>query len=83
MTVQNEKKILITALLLSLLIASKFWIGIYEHDEFSTKHIFIKHRPLWQTHFYSPRGMSDLKMSDMPIEKQKEQFLFNEFVLEN
>lgn len=70
-------------LIIGILIVGKFWIGIYTHDEFGGNNIFIKHRPIWKTFFYSPRGMSDLKLSEMSIDKQNEQKLFDEFVLEN
>ena len=70
-------------MIFGILIISKFWVGIYEHDEFAVKHAFIKHRPIWKTFFYSPRGMSDLKLSEMSPEKKKEQILFDEFILEN
>lgn len=66
---------------IGLLILSKFWIGIYEDDEFLRKSIFIKHRPVWKTFFYSPRGMSDRKLSEMTKEQQKEQKYFDEFIL--
>lgn len=66
-----------------LLLGIKFWIGIYAHDEFGNNVLFIKHRPIWQTFFYSPRGMSDLKLEEMSYEKRKEQLLFDEFVIEN
>ena len=62
---------------------AKFWIGIYTHDEFGEKHLFIKHKAIWKTFFYSPRGMSDLKLSEMSIKKQNEQNLFDEFILQN
>lgn len=78
-----KRKSNIIILIIGILIASKFWIGIYTHDEFGGKHVFIKHRPIWKTFFYSPRAMSDLKLSEMPPEKQNEQILFDEFVLEN
>ena len=64
-------------------ITSKFWIGVYEHDEFFNNVFFIKHRPIWKTFFYSPRGMSDMKLSQMSIDNQVEQKLFDEFVLEH
>ncbi|MBB3696483.1 hypothetical protein KMW28_10165 [Flammeovirga yaeyamensis] len=78
-----KRKTGIIILFLGLLVIMKFWIGIYTHDEFGSKRIFVKHRPIWKTHFYSPRGMSDLKLSEMTIEKQNEQILFDEFVIEN
>lgn len=77
------KKALIILLLAITLLLSKFWIGIYKDDEFSSTHVFIKYRPIWKTYFYSPRGMSDLKLSDMSVIRQTEQKLFDEFVLKN
>ena len=76
-----NRKATIVLLIISFLLISKFWVGIYTHDEFGGKHTFIKHRTLWQTFFYSPRGMSDMKIEDMSAERQKEQKLFDEFVL--
>lgn len=61
---------------------AKMWVGVYDHDEFSERYIFIKHRPIWKTYFYSPRGMSDLKLEDMSKEQQHEQKLFDEFVID-
>lgn len=77
-----KRKIGISLLVIGVLLQCKFWIGIYTHDEFSSKHVFIKHRPIWRTFFYSPRGMSDMKLSDMSPEKQTEQKLFDEFIIE-
>ncbi|WP_369995670.1 hypothetical protein [Winogradskyella sp.] len=74
------KRIVLVFSVVLLLVLGKFWIGIYEHDEFGSEHIFIKHRAIWKTYFYSPVGMSDLLISDLTIEKQKEQILFDEFV---
>lgn len=70
-------------LIIGILIVSKFWIGIFTNDEFGGKDVFIKHRPIWKTFFYSPRGMSDLKLSEMSTDEQNEQRLFDEFVLDN
>ena len=78
-----QRKTGIILLIIGILIVSKFWIGIFTYDEFGHKVVFIKHRPIWKTFFYSPRGMSDLKLSEMSKEKQKEQKLFDEFILEN
>lgn len=63
-----------------ILICTKLWVGVYEHDEFGTNHVFIKHRPIWKTHFYSPIGMSEMILINLPSEKQIEQLLFEEFV---
>ncbi|SDG96395.1 hypothetical protein SAMN04489796_1011047 [Winogradskyella thalassocola] len=70
-------------LIIVILIFAKLWIGLYDHDEFDEKHLFIKHRPIWKTHFYSPRGMSDMKLSEMSEEAKREQKLFDEFIIDN
>lgn len=76
-----KKVIKLSGIILGVLIFSKFWVGIYADDEFPESYFFIKHRPIWKTYFYSPRGMSDLKLSEMSEERQKEQLLYDEFVL--
>tara|TARA_R110002072_G_scaffold179487_2_gene335531 strand:+ start:947 stop:1189 length:243 start_codon:yes stop_codon:yes gene_type:complete len=72
-----KKKITI---LIILVILGRFFLGVFSHDEFGGTHIFIKHKPTLKWNFYSPIGMSDLKLEDLSKEKQKEQILFNEFV---
>ncbi|MBC3848006.1 hypothetical protein H8K90_16545 [Winogradskyella echinorum] len=74
------KKFQLIVIVLIFAIIAKFWIGIYEHDEFGSKHFFIKHRAIWKSYFYSPIGMSDSLLSQFPSEEQKEQMLFEEFV---
>ena len=68
------------AILVVLVILCRFFIGVFSHDEFGGTHIFIKHKPTWKWKFYSPLGMSDMKLEDLSKEKQREQMLFNEFV---
>ena len=68
-------------IIIFFIIVGKFWIGIYTHDEFNSSHIFIKHRAIWKTFFYSPRGMSDLELSEMSPSQQFEQEMFDEFIL--
>lgn len=80
-TYELNRKIRVILLFIGFLIISKCWIGIYADDEFGELHFFIKPRPIWKTYFYSPRGMNDWKISEMPFEKQEEQKLFDEFVL--
>ncbi|KRT17106.1 hypothetical protein ASU31_05380 [Pedobacter ginsenosidimutans] len=58
----------------------RFFCGVYVHDEFGDKELFIKHRPIWK--FYSPIGMSDIKFEDLSAEEKIEQKYFNEFVRE-
>ncbi len=75
------KKIISASVFIIIIITSlRFWIGIYRHDEFNNTHLFLKHRPIWKWKFYSPTGMSDLKINEMTPAQQQEQRLFNEFV---
>lgn len=76
-----KKTIKIIGIILGVLLFLKLWVGIYEDGEFDDKYLFLKHRPIWKTFFYSPRGMSDLKLSDLTKEKRKEQLLYDEFIL--
>ncbi|WP_298903594.1 hypothetical protein [uncultured Psychroserpens sp.] len=78
-----KRKIVQITITIGILISAKFWIGVYTHDEFGRKNIFIKHKPIWKTFFYSPRGMSDLELSEMSTEHKEEQKMFDEFVLKN
>lgn len=68
----------ITIVLLGVLI--RLYCGIYVHDEFGDESLFIKYRPTWKWRFYSPIGMSDMKLKDLTPEKQMEQKYFDEFV---
>lgn len=76
------KKIPFISISISVGILIRLFCGVYVHDEFAEKHFFLKHRPIWQWQFYSPIGMSDIKMNDLSLEKQIEQKYFNEFVIE-
>ena len=72
------------SILVSIFIAglvTRLFCGVYIHDEFAEKHFFIKCRPSWKWKFYSPIGMSDLKMEDLSKEQQIEQKYFNEFII--
>lgn len=64
--------------IISLLL--RFYFGVYEHDEFTEKNFFIKHRPTWKWYFYSPIRMSDVKFESLSKENQIEQKYFDEFI---
>ncbi len=75
------KKIFFIIFVVVIVVNCRLWLGVYEHDEFPGEGgLFYKHRPTLKWQFYSPRGMSDLKLEEMTPEKRKEQLLFNEFV---
>jgi hypothetical protein len=63
------------------LVTSVLFIGVFEDDEFYEFGIFTKHKPTTQLFFYSPSGMSDLTLQDLPKELQKEEIAFEEFVI--
>jgi len=74
-----RRKIIAIVLIITFGIVARFWIGIYEHNEFSSTHIFLKHRPIWKWCFYSPIGMGELDKLTTP-EQRNEQRLFDEFI---
>ncbi len=74
------KKILSLIIVLTLGISIRFYTGVYIHDEFGSKHFFIKHRPIWKWTFYSPIGMSDKNINDLSDTEKLEQKLFDEFI---
>lgn len=58
----------------------RLFCGIYVHDEFEETHFFVKHKPTWKWKFYSPRGMSDLKLEEMTDQQKVEQKYWDEFI---
>lgn len=77
-----KKKILFGIFIFAAVLIIRFFCGVYIHDEFATKHLFIKYRPTWKLTFYSPIGMSDRKIEELSEEEQIDQKYFNEFVLD-
>lgn len=75
-------KILFTTVAIFVALSIRLFCGVYIHDEFADKHLFLKHRPIWKWKFYSPIGMSDLKIEELSKEERIEQKYFDEFVNE-
>ncbi len=78
-----NKKLSIVISIVTFLILVRLFFGVYVDDEFGEKSIFAKHRPTWKWEFYSPIGMSDLKMDDLSKEKQIEEKYYDEFIRNN
>ncbi|MDA6069105.1 hypothetical protein NJT12_05685 [Flavobacterium sp. AC] len=75
-----KKKVLILIVTFAAVLIIRFFFGVYDNDEFAESHLFVKHRPTWKWKFYSPQGMSDIKLEELSVEKQTEQKYFNEFI---
>ncbi|WP_347050703.1 hypothetical protein [Flavobacterium olei] len=75
-----RKKISIAIFTFVLFLSIRLFCGVYVHDEFADNHFFIKHRPTLKWRFYSPKGMSDMKVEELSKNEQIEQKYFNEFV---
>lgn len=74
----------IISIILSILVVSvlfRFFVGVYTHDEFAENHMFIKYRPTWHRHFYSPIGQSDSNTNELSNDEKIEQDYWNEFVV--
>ncbi|WP_286969384.1 MULTISPECIES: hypothetical protein [unclassified Flavobacterium] len=75
-----KKKIAIGTFIFSTVLIIRLFCGVYIHDEFAEKHLFIKYKPTWKWTFYSPIRMSDTKIEELSKEEQIEQQYFNEFI---
>lgn len=75
-----KKKIFGGILVVVLFTLFRLFFGVYVDDEFGDESLFIKHRPIWKWRFYSPIGMSDLKMEDLTKENQMEEQYYEEFI---
>lgn len=74
------EKIFSVLILIFIGILFRLFVGVYTNDEFGGNHLFIKHRPTWQGHFYSPVGLSDMTMKDLTDEqKYWDEFVVGQF----
>jgi hypothetical protein len=64
----------------AFLILTWLFIGFFRDDEFYEPELFVKYRPKFKVNFYSPIGMQDFKISDLPPDKKAEEIAFQEFV---
>jgi magnesium-transporting ATPase (P-type) len=65
--------------LLSFLMTWSF-VGVYRDAEFNEPRLFIKYKPSFKVEFYSPTGMSDLTIEDLPEPEKSEEIAYEEFV---
>ena len=65
-----------------LVLAGYLYLGVYTHREFSTHHLFIKHKPSSQFLFRAPIGESDKTMDSLSESERRDETLFKEFVEE-
>jgi len=64
------------------LILTWLFVGLYRDDEFHESSLFTKYCPTFKVNFYSPIGMQDLKIEDLPTDKKIEEIAFQEFIIE-
>lgn len=64
------------------LILTWLFVGLFRDDEFYELSLFTKYRPTFKVMFYSPIGMQDLAIEDLPPDKQLEETAFQEFVIQ-
>lgn len=61
------------------------WLGVYQDREWSSLHLFLKHRPSVQLFFHSPRGEADACTSPcaegfLSSEQTKEEETYIDFI---
>ncbi len=76
----NSMRILESALVIVLGVFALSWVGIWNDPEFGEHAIFLKHRPAIQLEFYSPTGMSDMQLADLPPERYEDEEAYINFV---
>lgn len=76
-----SKKVYAFIFVILMFIIVHLFCGVFKDEEFSTVYFFIKYRPIWHWYFYSPRGISGFDFDKMTPNQQKEQLLFDEFIL--
>lgn len=78
MTTKTNLYIIIGAVFFLL---SWLFVGVFRDDEFYEPNLFTKYQPTFKVNFYSPIGMSDLTVNDLPSDKKLEEIAFEEFVM--
>lgn len=63
------------------LILTWLFVGLYRDNEFFEPDLFTKYRPTFKVNFYSPIGMQDLKVDDLPKDRKEEEIAFQEFLI--
>ena len=63
------------------IILTWLFVGLFRDNEFYEPKLFTKYRPTFKVNFYSPIGMQDLKIDDLPTERKTEEIAFQEFVI--
>lgn len=63
------------------IILTLLFVGLFRDDEFYEPTLFTKYRPTFKVNFYSPIGMQDLKLDDLPTDRKAEEIAFQEFVM--
>ena len=75
-----KKRSVIILSFLTMTLIVRLFCGVYIHEEYADDVFFIKQKPTFKWRFYSPIGMTDLKMQDLTPKQQKEQKAFDIYV---
>lgn len=75
----TKRKLLLATLAAAAALALP-WVGVYEDAEFSSKHLFLKHRPTAKLYFFSPVGMTDRTESYYRPDEWQEELAFRAYV---
>ncbi len=76
------KLILVGISIAGVLVILWLFVGVYEHREFRTYHLFLKNRPTLRLFFWSRVGESDQAIEKLPAHDQRAEKAYREFVEE-
>jgi hypothetical protein len=80
MEILMKKALIIICSCLMLALIVRLFCGVYVHEEYGDDVFFVKQKPTLKWRFYSPIGMTDLKMEQLAPEQQEEQKAFDTYV---
>ncbi len=74
-------KITATLALFAVLVVAWLCLGIVKDPEFAEYAVCMKAHPTFKVYFYSPLGMSDKVLADLPPDLQAEERAYRWYVL--
>jgi hypothetical protein len=73
--------VILLVMLLGGILSTWLWVGIVKDPEFAEYGLRVKRHPSFKVYFYTPLGMSDKTIDDLPTELQAEEHAYRRYIL--